>query len=164
VAGVAHKSDVGGVRLGVRGASAVSRAYAELAELSGGAVLVSELVDDSVAEMVIGASQDPIFGPVVAIGTGGVLVEVLGDLQLLVPPFGRQDVARAIDRLRGVALLRGFRGRPAADESALVDVVLRTQRLVLDLHAEIDELDINPLALRMRGQGAVALDALIVAR
>jgi acetate---CoA ligase (ADP-forming) len=166
---LAHKSELGGVRVGVVGADAIGRAYAELAELSrnagsGGEVLVSELVTDGVVETVVGLSHDPLFGPVVAVGLGGVLVEVLGDVAFAVPPFDALDVRRMLDELRGAALLRGVRGRPAADVDALVDVVMAVQRLAVDLHDVVAELDVNPLVLRAAGRGAVALDALVVPR
>jgi acetate---CoA ligase (ADP-forming) len=166
---LAHKSDVGGVRVGVVGDDAVARAYADLADISGGAgsggeVLVAELVAEGVVETVVGLSQDPLFGPVVAVGLGGVLVEVLGDVGFLIPPFDGDDVRRVLDGLRGAPLLRGVRGRPTADVDALVDVVLAVQRLAVDLHGEVAELDVNPLVLRAAGGGAVALDALVVPR
>lgn len=159
---LAHKSDVGGVRIGVSGDAELRRAYAELAELSGGEVLVSELVDDGVVETVIGVSRDPLFGPVVMVGLGGVLVEVLRDVTFRVPPFDGDEARRMLDELAGAPLLRGVRGRPAADEDALVDTILKVQALALDLHDEVAEIDINPLVLRRRGSGAVALDALVV--
>jgi len=159
---LAHKSDVGGVRLGVAGAAAVRRAYQELSAVSGGDVLVCEQVTDSVAEVVVGVSRDELFGPVIAVGLGGVLVEVLGDVTFRVPPFERAEAHRMLDELRGAPLLRGARGRPKADEKAIVEVVLKVQRLAVDLRDEIAEIDINPLVVRARGRGAVAVDALVV--
>jgi acyl-CoA synthetase (NDP forming) len=159
---LAHKSEVGGVRLGVVGAAAARRAYQELLAMTGGEVLVCEQVTDGVAEVVVGVSRDALFGPVIAVGLGGVLVEVLGDLSFRVPPFERAEAARMLDELRGIAVLRGARGRPKADEKAIVDVVLKVQRLAFDLREEIREIDINPLIVRARGRGAVAVDALVV--
>lgn len=162
-AAIAHKSDLGLVRLGVTGATAVRATYRELVAASGSAeVLVAEQVTGGVAETVVGLAHDAVFGPVVAVGIGGVLIEVLGDVAFGIPPFDRRHARRMVDSLRGAAILRGVRGRPPADVDALVDVVLRVQRLGLDLHAEVAELDVNPLVLRPRGEGAVALDAWIV--
>jgi acyl-CoA synthetase (NDP forming) len=160
---IAHKSDLGLVRLGVASPAAVRATYRELVAASGSAeVLVAEQVSGGVAETVVGLARDAVFGPVVAVGIGGVLIEVLGDVSFGIPPFDRRHARRMVESLRGAAILRGVRGRPAADVDALVDVVLRVQRLGLELHAEVAELDINPLVLRPRGGGAVALDAWMV--
>jgi acyl-CoA synthetase (NDP forming) len=163
---LAHKSELGLVAVGVRTLSDVRATYDRLARRAArvrGArvegVLVSEMVTGGV-EALVGVTDDPLFGPVVTAGLGGVLVEVLGDVAVRVPPFGRSEAQRMIDELQGAALLRGVRGRPPADEGALVDVVMRVQRLALDLAGDVAELDINPLAVRRRG--AVALDALVV--
>ncbi|MFI2237171.1 acetate--CoA ligase family protein [Streptomyces chrestomyceticus] len=164
---LAHKTELGLVKTGLTSASQVRDAYRELAdiaryegiELDG--VLVCQMVERGV-EMVVGVTADRLFGPTVTVGLGGVLVEVLRDTAVGVPPFG-EDRARAMLReLRGHALLDGVRGGPPADVDALVEVVLRVQRMALDLSGELSELDINPLLVLPRGQGAVALDALAV--
>jgi acyl-CoA synthetase (NDP forming) len=103
---------------------------------------------------------DPLFGPVVTVGLGGVLVEVLGDVAVRVPPFPRAEAERMLDELQGAALFGGVRGGAAVDRNALVDVIMKVQRLAMDLAADISELDVNPLVVRRRG--AVALDALVV--
>jgi acyl-CoA synthetase (NDP forming) len=163
-----HKSDLGLVRVGVVGPKEVRATYGELerrARAAGGrdvrldGVLVSELVTGGV-ETVVGVSQDPLFGPVVMVGLGGILVEVLGDVTFRVPPFGEDQAAAMLDELAGARLLDGVRGAKPADRAALVDVIMKVQRLALDLADEIGELDVNPLVVRPRG--AVALDALIV--
>jgi acyl-CoA synthetase (NDP forming) len=115
-------------------------------------------------EMVVGAAHDELFGPTVTVGLGGVLVEVLRDTAVRVPPFGEEQARDMLGDLRGRALLDGVRGRPPADLDALVEVVLRVQRMVMELGDELAELDINPLMVLDRGQGAVALDALVVCR
>jgi len=107
-----------------------------------------------------GMSRDELFGPVVMFGLGGVFVEVLRDVTFRVPPFGRVEARRMLGELRGRALLDGVRGRPGADKDAIVDVIMRVQRLAVDLAGEIAELDINPLVARP--DGCVALDALVV--
>jgi acyl-CoA synthetase (NDP forming) len=122
-------------------------------------VLVCEQVTGGV-ETVLGVAHDDLFGPVVMFGLGGVLVEVLGDVAFRIPPFGRDEARRMIEELRGYPLLNGARGRPRADVTALVDVIMKVQRLAVDLHADLAELDINPLAVLRRG--AVALDALAI--
>jgi acyl-CoA synthetase (NDP forming) len=98
------------------------------------------------------------------LGLGGVLVEVLGDVTFRVPPFGREQASAMVDELKGAALLRGVRGRPPADRRALVDVLMKVQRLAVDLADDVAEVDINPLLVRPAGHGAIALDALVVPR
>jgi len=163
-----HKSDLGLVRLGVGSASDVRAAYDELmrtarraAGKGGGidGVLVCETVQGGV-ETVVGVSRDPLFGPVVMVGLGGVFVEVLRDVSFRVPPFDRDEAARMVRELQGFPLLQGARGQKRADLGALVDVIMNVQRLAMDLAGDVRELDINPLIVRPRG--AVALDALVV--
>ena len=163
-----HKSDLGLVQVGVATAKDVRAAYADLmrtAKAAGGAkvrldgVLVSEMVTGGV-ETVVGVSQDPLFGPVVMAGLGGIFVEVLGDVTFRVPPFGDDQAVAMLDELAGSKMLDGVRGAKPADRGALVDVIMKVQRLAMDLADEIGELDVNPLVVRPKG--AVALDALIV--
>lgn len=162
-AALAHKSEVGGVRIGVQGDDDVRTTYTELAAISGGEVLVSEQVAGG-TEVVVGLAHDPLFGPVVMTGLGGVLVEVLGDVTFRVPPFDDQEAHRMLEDLRGHRIFEGVRGGAALDVDALVDVLVKLQRLAMDLGDEIAEIDINPLILRPAGQGCVALDALVVCR
>jgi acyl-CoA synthetase (NDP forming) len=122
-------------------------------------VIVTEMVSDGV-ETLVGVSRDPLFGPVVTVGLGGIFVEVLGDVSFRVPPFHRDEAQRMVDELAGAALLRGARGTKPVDEGALVDTIMKVQRLALDLTDDVAELDVNPLVVRSRG--AVALDALVV--
>jgi acetate---CoA ligase (ADP-forming) len=162
-----HKTDVGVVKVGVSSAGDVRATYDELlrkarkanrhARLDG--VMVCEMVTGGV-DMLIGVSTDELFGPVVTIGLGGILVEVFGDVTFRVPPFSEDEARRALGELQGNQLLQGVRGRPPVDVDALVDTVMKVQRLALDLAGDVRELDINPLVVRPRG--AVALDALVV--
>ena len=162
-----HKSDAGLVRVGVSTASEVRVAYEELlgrarkanrsARVEG--VMVCQQVTDGV-ETLVGVSHDELFGPVVTIGMGGIFVEVFGDVTFRVPPFDEDEVHRALRELKGFKLLEGARGARPADVDALVDTIMKVQRLALDLSGDIRELDINPLVVRPRG--ALALDALVV--
>jgi acetate---CoA ligase (ADP-forming) len=163
-----HKSDLGLVRVGVGSAKEVRAAYTELmasARRAGGkqarieGVLVCEMVSGGV-ETVVGVSRDPLFGPVVMAGLGGIFVEVLEDVTFRVPPFDEHEARRMLHELAGFRMLEGVRGAKPADIDALVDVIMKVSRLALDLSDEIAELDINPLVVRPRG--AVALDALVV--
>lgn len=164
-AGLAHKSELGLVEVGVSSPKEVRAAYRHLVDVAPmdlDGVLVSEMVGGGL-EVVVGATHDPIFGPTVMVGLGGVFVEVLGDVTFRVPPFGRDEARRMLGELRGASMFAGVRGTPAADISALVDVIMRVQRLMMDLGDEIAELDLNPVVVGPRGKGAVALDALVVA-
>ncbi|MCU1462734.1 MAG: pimeloyl-CoA synthetase [Acidimicrobiales bacterium] len=156
-----HKSDLGLVKVGLTSAKQVRAAFDELVEKAPGAdgVIVSELIGDGV-ECVVGMTHDELFGPVVMVGLGGVFVEVLHDVAFRVPPFDKAEARRMVEELKGLPLLLGARGRPKADVGALVDVIMKVQRLAVDLSADVAELDINPLVVRPKG--AVALDALIV--
>ncbi|MEU3369523.1 acetate--CoA ligase family protein [Streptomyces sp. NPDC006660] len=166
---IAHKSDLGLVKVGLTSASQIRDAYRELTdiaryegvELDG--ILVCQMVQRGV-EMVVGVTHDALFGPTVTVGLGGVLVEVLGDCAVRVPPFGERQARDMLGELRGRALLDGVRGGPPLDVDALVEVVLRVQRMALELGDDLAELDINPIMVLPRGQGAVALDALAVCR
>jgi acetate---CoA ligase (ADP-forming) len=162
-----HKSDAGLVEVGVGSAKGVRAAYDELmakarranrrARVEG--VLVCEMVTGGV-ETLVGVSHDGLFGPVVTMGLGGVFVEVFGDVTFRVPPFDEDEAHRALRELKGVRLFEGVRGRKPADVDALVDTIMKVQRLALDLAKDVREIDINPLMVRPRG--AVALDALVV--
>ena len=158
---ILHKSDKGLVRVGVASDKDVRAAYDDLDARAPKAdgVLVCEQVTGGV-ETVVGVAQDPLFGPAVMFGLGGVFVEVLKDVTFRVPPFGKDEARRMIDEVKGAPLLKGARGRPKADVGALVDAIMKVQRLAVDLHDDVAELDINPLLVRPRG--AVALDALVV--
>ena len=163
---IAHKSDLGLVRLGLADPGSVSTAFAELvarcAEVAPGARVDGVLVAPEVAggvETVLGLTHDPVFGPVVMFGLGGIFAEVLADVAFRVPPFSAVEARRMVDGLKGRALLAGARGRPAVDVDAVVDAIVAVQRLALDHGAEIAELDVNPLVAR--ADGVVALDALV---
>src|SRR5260370_15521252 len=104
----------------------------------------------------VGMSRDPQFGAVIACGLGGVLVETLRDVQLLLPPVSAAEARAALSRLRGAALLE------PADIEAVTDVLERFSELCLDLHGAFTEIDLNPLIARSLGQGAVAVDSLFV--
>lgn len=163
-AALLHKSDLGLVRLGVSSAADVRRTYADLATAPGAdGVMISEMVDtaDGV-ECVVGVSQDELFGPTVMFGLGGVFVEVLQDVTFRVPPFGRDEARRMVREVKGFPLLAGARGRARADVNALVDVIMKVQRLAVDHAGSLAELDVNPLVVSPKG--AVALDALVVVR
>jgi acyl-CoA synthetase (NDP forming) len=166
-----HKSDAGLVRIGLQSASEVRAAYAELLAAAARAdkratiegVLVCEMVTGGV-ECVVGVSRDDLFGPVVMFGLGGVFVEVFEDVTFRVPPFDRDEAERMVREVKGFALLEGTRGSRPADVKALVDTIMKVQRLAVEQADTIEEVDINPLIVRPKGKGAVALDALVIPR
>jgi acetate---CoA ligase (ADP-forming) len=155
-----HKSEAGGVILNVRSAAEAAAAAQRLAHLSD-TLLVEEMVTDGVAEVLVGISVDAQFGQLLVLGAGGVLTELLRDSVSLLPPFTADAVEAALARLRIARLLAGFRGKPAGDVAALVAAVLACTRYAADHLERLSELDLNPIIVRPRGQGAVAVDALI---
>jgi acetyltransferase len=119
------------------------------------------MIQADAVQVILGVIRDPDFGPVVVFGSGGILVEVLKDSMLRLPPVSRVEAFRMIHGTRGVALLLGFRGKPPADMEALADVIVRVSQLALDLGDLIVALDINPLLVLPEGKGVCAVDALV---
>jgi acetyl-CoA synthetase len=158
--GIAHKTEAGGLRLGLGSAEEVSSAIAEISHLSG-SFLVEKMIDEVVAELIVGVAQDDQFGPYLLIGEGGILVELMKDSVCLLLPVDRERVMRALAQLKCARLFDGFRGRPRADLGAAAEAVLAVAKLVEEDPSSIVELDINPLMLLAEGRGVVAADALI---
>jgi acyl-CoA synthetase (NDP forming) len=153
---ILHKTDVGGVILDIRDAASLRAAFQTLRSRLGSAMtaaIVQQMVPGGV-EMLVGAVLDPTFGPLVACGSGGVLVDLLSDTTFRLHPLTDLDAADMVAGLRSAPLLRGYRGHAPADERALVDVLLRVSAL-LEIGPEIQELDINPLKILTRGARAV---------
>ena len=157
---IVHKADIGGIVLGVTGDDAVRNAYRAMKARLGDAmtgVLIQQMVEGGV-EMLVGATFDASFGPVIACGTGGTLVELFSDVALRLHPLTNIDASEMVNELRGAPLLRGYRGAAPVDELAFRDVLLRVSTLI-DACPEILELDINPL--KVLPTGACAIDARI---
>ena len=125
--------------------------------------LASEMITDGL-ETIIGVVNDAVFGPVVVLGLGGILVETLGDASYRVAPFGLEDARAMIEELRGRAVFDGVRGSAPRDIDALVATLARVSELAWHLRGRLLEMDINPLLVRSQGRGVVAADALIVLR
>ena len=123
--------------------------------------LLERMVDDGVAELIIGIHRDAQFGPTLVIGSGGVLVELVGDAVSLLLPTDRASVTQALSQLKVSKLLAGFRGRPPGDTAAVIDVIMAIAQMTDVLWDSVQELDVNPLIVRPQGQGAVAVDALL---
>ncbi|BCH30662.1 acyl-CoA synthetase [Mesorhizobium sp. L-8-10] len=159
--GLAHKSEHGAVKLDLRDGEAVRVAAESLAGLGTG-LYVERMVSGGVAELIVGITRDPLFGPVMTIGFGGVLVELLKDSATLLLPARRGDVEAALRGLKLFPLLDGYRGRPKADLDAALDAVLAIAAFAVTEAETIEELDINPLIVCGEGQGAWIADALLV--
>ncbi|KAB8182845.1 acetate--CoA ligase family protein [Microbispora catharanthi] len=166
--GLGHKSDIGGVRLGLSDARDVERAYREVVAAAAavpGAGRVGALVQPQRGggvELLAGIVRDPAWGLTLAVGLGGIWVEALRDTALRVLPVDAAEVRRALDELRGTALLRGARGTEPADLDAVAEVVARVAAFAESLGDDLESLEINPLLVR--GSHVEALDALITWR
>lgn len=158
--GVAHKTEVGAVKLNLHNESEVMQAVSAMEHLSQN-FLIEEMVCDAVAEIIVGVVRDEQFGPYLVIGAGGILVELMRDSRSLLLPVDRTEVINALQSLRSAVLLNGFRGRKKADIGATADTILAIADFVYKCGGEIEELDINPLMIRPEGKGAVAVDALL---
>ncbi len=165
---ILHKSDIGGVRVGISSAAEVrdafelidyrARRYQPNADIRG--VLVQQMAPKG-RECLVGVSRDPQFGPLVAFGMGGIYVEVLKDVTFRLAPISREEAEEQMRAIRSFAILGGVRGQPPADLDSIIDTLLRISQLVTD-YPEIVEMDINPLVVYDQGQGAMVLDARII--
>ncbi len=166
---IQHKTEINGVRVGLKDEAAVSTAFREVmksarrhhpqARLEG--AVIQEMIPADAVEVILGILCDPHFGPVVVFGSGGVLVEVLKDSSLRLPPLSHGEALEMIYETKGARLLQGFRGKPAADLDALADCLVRLSQLAVDLGDLVAALDINPLMVLPAGEGVRAVDALV---
>lgn len=167
---IAHKTEIGGVALGLKDDDAVRQAYGRLmdnarqhaprARLDG--VLVAPMASVGV-ELIAGVSRDPVFGPVVMVGFGGIYAEILKDVAVQVAPVSEDEALRMIRGLRMFPLLDGPRGQPKADVTAAARTVARLSEFACRHAADVAEIDLNPMLVRPRGEGVLVLDALMVA-
>lgn len=163
---IVHKSDSGGVRLGIANATQASKAYSEIMssikQRYPGAIIhgltVQKMAPPGI-EVIVGMSKDPQFGPVLMFGLGGILVELLKDVSFRIVPITKRDAAEMIREIKGYPLLEGYRGQEPANIDALQDIIVRVSQFV-ERTPEIKELDLNPVfAYRDK---AVSVDARIV--
>jgi acetyl coenzyme A synthetase (ADP forming)-like protein len=155
---IIHKTEVGGVALNLADEAAVRRAYDDMATRLGAdltGVMIQEMVAGGV-EVVVGATLDKTFGPLVLYGSGGILVELLNDVAFRINPLTDTDVREMIGEVKGTALLRGYRGSHTADEAALSEIILRVSAL-LEICPQIQEMDANPV--KVLESGAMVVDA-----
>jgi acyl-CoA synthetase (NDP forming) len=159
---VLHKTDVDGVRTGLADADAVAARYEDMSRRLGARAVVQAQVPSGV-ELALGVVRDPLLGPIVVVGVGGTLVEVLRQRQVALPPLSSSDAERLLDRMpRLLELLAGVRGGAAADRAALTSAIVALGQLAVELGDEIEALDVNPLICR--ADGVFAVDALVVRR
>lgn len=168
---ILHKTDVGGVLLGVANADASRAGYTTLranaaanapdARIEG--VLVAPMAPKGI-ETIVGVTRDPVFGPVVMFGLGGIFTELFKDVTFRVAPFSRDEARRMIAETKAYTLLKGYRGQPAADIDALVELLERLSLFAAANAETIETIELNPLLVLKAGQGVVALDAVLVPR
>lgn len=157
---LAHKTEAGGVALNLADADAVATAVDNMTSLSE-RFIVESMARDGVCEVIVGVTRDEQVGPMLMIGAGGILAELLKDAAVLLFPVLEADVARVLDRLTVGKLIAGYRGKPTGDRQALIEAVLAVARFVEAHIDRLEELDINPLIVLPQGRGVVAADALI---
>lgn len=163
---IIHKSDVGGVIIGIKNAKEVRTAYEQIMNNVGkhnpSAKIVGILVQEMApagTEVIVGSIKDPQFGPAIMFGLGGVFVEVLKDVTFRVAPVTEDEATEMISEVKAYPLLKGYRNTPPADLKAITKILLNTSKLVMD-HVEIKELDLNPIMVYEKG--AKTVDARII--
>ena len=165
-ADIAHKSELGLVKLGVTSREEAGEVWARMEAIIRKAgsrfdgVIVAAMAGGR-REIMIGAHRDPVFGPVVAVGDGGKYVEIFRDTALLLPPFSREEAKAALQKLKVAPLFAGVRGEPPMDVEALCEAVMRIGELMLDPKAKVVSLDLNPVLLDSAGKGCVVVDAVV---
>jgi acyl-CoA synthetase (NDP forming) len=164
---IVHKTEIGGVRLNLQNEAAVRQAFAEIQQRLAAAnkldamdgVLMQPMISGGV-EVMVGVTQDPLFGPLIGFGLGGIHVEIMKDVCFRVTPITDRDAAEMVRSIKGYRLLEGYRGHPPADIAAIEDLLLRVTRLVEEI-PEITELDLNPVIALPPGSGCKIVDARI---
>ncbi|MBV8776382.1 MAG: acetate--CoA ligase family protein, partial [Alphaproteobacteria bacterium] len=168
---ILHKTEIEGVALNLRDKAAVSNAFATLmakaaaarpkAKLDG--VMIAPMISGGV-ECILGVQRDPVFGPVVMFGLGGILVEALRDVSFRLAPFGVAEAHRMIDEIKARGVLDGWRGRPATDVDALARALVALSQFAAAAGDKLDSIDLNPFVVLPKGKGAIALDAVLTTK
>jgi 4-hydroxybutyrate---CoA ligase (ADP-forming) len=161
---IIHKSDAGGVKVGLKNDNEIRAAFKDImnnaksyksdAQIKG--ILVQEMIT-SAKEIILGAKQDPLFGPLIMVGLGGIYVEILKDVVFRLAPIDEHEAEKMVESIRAIKLLKGIRGETPSDLAAVVDSLQRLSQLITDF-PEIEEFDINPLLVLERGKGARVAD------
>jgi len=164
---ILHKSDAGGVKINLKNENEVKKAYEEIienakkfkadAKILG--VLVQEYAPEPIAEVIVGMTKDPQFGPAIMFGLGGIFVEIFKDVSFRIAPLTEYDAKEMIREIKSYPILTGIRGKPPVDINKLVDIILKVSKLVTE-YAEIDQLDLNPIFAYEKG--AKTVDARII--
>ncbi|MEM1639231.1 MAG: acetate--CoA ligase family protein [Desulfurococcaceae archaeon] len=163
---ITHKSDVGGVKLGLKNKEEVSEAVKEMlktvqsrapnARIAG--IVMYKMAPPGL-EVIVGGVRDDVFGAVVMFGLGGIFVEVLRDVSFRISPVSLDDALEMINEIKSATILNGFRGQPPADKHAIADIIVKTSKLLME-NQEIESIDLNPVIAY--SQGALAVDVRIV--
>ena len=164
---IIHKSESGGVKIGLKNTDDVRNAYNSImssvknynpnARIEG--VLIQEMVTNS-KELILGAKQDKLFGPLLMFGLGGIYVEILKDVNFRLAPISESEAREMVDSIKTISLLKGVRGEKSSDIPSVVDCLLRLSQLIIDF-PEIEEFDINPLLVLEEGRGSRVVDVRI---
>lgn len=167
---IVHKSDVGGVKVGLRNSEDVIKAFNEIssnvakhapkARVTG--ILVQEMVPEAL-EVIVGTTRDPTFGPVVLFGLGGIFVEVLKDVSFRIAPVTRYDAESMLTEIKAAKILEGYRGMPPRDKEALVDIITKISKF-MEEQEDVTDVDLNPIMVFEEGKGAKIADARILIR
>lgn len=165
---IVHKSDVGGVKVGVKNAEEVKDAFNSImsnvkdkapdAKIAG--VLVQEMVPEGL-EVIVGATRDPTFGPVLLFGLGGIFVEVLKDVSFRIAPVTKFDAESMLGEIKAAKILEGYRGTPPRDKDALVDIIMKLSRFMEEQEL-VTDVDLNPIMAFEKGKGAAIADARVL--
>ncbi len=165
---IVHKSDVGGVKVGLENAEAVKKAFREIMnnvkEKAPGArvtgILIQEMVPEGL-EVIVGSTRDPTFGPVLMFGLGGIFVEVLKDVSFRIAPVTKSDAETMLTEIKAAKILEGYRGTPPRDKAALVDIIVKLSKFMED-QGQVTDVDLNPIMAFEEGKGAKIADARVL--
>ena len=165
---IVHKSDVGGVKVGVKNAEEVKEAFNSImsnvkdkapdAKIAG--VLIQEMVPEGL-EVIVGATRDPTFGPVLLFGLGGIFVEVLKDVSFRIAPVTKFDAESMLGEIKAAKILEGYRGTPPRDKDALVDIIMKLSKFMEEQEL-VTDVDLNPIMAFEKGKGAAIADARVL--
>lgn len=167
---IVHKSDVGGVKLNLNTGEEVRKSFDEIlrnvrnktpeAKIAG--ILVQEMIPQSL-EVIVGATRDPTFGPVILFGLGGIFVEVLKDVSFRITPLTRYDAETMLTEIKAAKILDGYRGTPPRDKEAIIDIIMKLAKF-MEEHDSVTDVDLNPIMVFEVGKGAKVADARILIR
>ncbi|MCX5841342.1 MAG: acetate--CoA ligase family protein [Deltaproteobacteria bacterium] len=164
---VIHKTEAKAICLGIRNEKDLKKAFNQVSAVirskeNPRGVLIEEMLPEAVAELIIGSSfEEPCFHKII-FGLGGIWVEALEDIRVRLAPIMREDAEEMISEIRGRKILDGMRGKPPADQEAIVSALISLSTLIMDLHDQIQEIDVNPLMVFQKN--AVAADAILTLR